>query len=69
MSFPCGKLAPRPHSRREMLARCAGGFGAMALAALLADGESDRLLAADGTQAAAGPFAPRPRTSRPRLGA
>ncbi|HEX8204369.1 MAG TPA: DUF1501 domain-containing protein [Isosphaeraceae bacterium] len=37
MLHHCGRfLAPSP-SRREMLRRCAGGFGAVALAALLAD--------------------------------
>ncbi len=33
----CRHYIPTPHSRREMLARCANGFGAMALAALWAD--------------------------------
>ena len=28
---------PRPLTRREMLARCANGFGALALTALMAD--------------------------------
>ncbi len=61
MAFPCGKLAQAPHSRREMLARCAGGFGAVALAALL--GEADfggRLLAGEPAARDLGPFAPRP---------
>ena len=33
----CGQFQPRPLSRRQMLARCANGFGAMALTALLGD--------------------------------
>lgn len=33
-SFPCHRYQPEPTSRREMLARCASGFGAVALAAL-----------------------------------
>jgi hypothetical protein len=35
--FPCQRHQPRPTSRREMLTRCAGGFGAVALAALARD--------------------------------
>src|ERR1700754_2387213 len=30
----CGRFQPRPVSRRDMLARCANGFGALALANL-----------------------------------
>ncbi|MDB6122824.1 MAG: hypothetical protein JWQ71_1817, partial [Pedosphaera sp.] len=33
----CGRFAELPMNRREMLARCAGGFGALALTALLGD--------------------------------
>src|SRR6266446_7755943 len=33
----CGNFIPRLQSRREMLARCANGFGALALTALMAD--------------------------------
>ncbi|CAA9388896.1 MAG: hypothetical protein-putative related to sulfatases [uncultured Phycisphaerae bacterium] len=33
----CGNFQPRPLSRRQMLSRCANGFGAMALTALLGD--------------------------------
>lgn len=33
-SFPCQRYRPQPVSRREMLSRCAGGFGAVAMAAL-----------------------------------
>ncbi len=33
----CGNFLPRALTRREMLARCANGFGALALTALMAD--------------------------------
>ena len=33
----CSNFSPRPQSRREMLKRTAGGFGAVALSALMAD--------------------------------
>src|SRR5260221_625506 len=33
----CRRYIPRPLTRRQMLARCAGGFGTVALAALMAD--------------------------------
>ena len=35
--FPCRRYQSRPVSRREMLSRCASGFGAVALAGLLQD--------------------------------
>ena len=34
----CGRFATPPTTRREMLRHCAGGFGAVALAALMSDG-------------------------------
>ncbi len=49
----CGRFMKRPISRRDMLARCAGGFGAVALAALMAD----QAIAAP---ASVDPFAPKP---------
>ena len=49
----CGRYLPAPLSRRQMLRRCAGGFGAVALAALMADRSY-------GADAAPGPFAARP---------
>ncbi len=51
----CGRFQPPPISRRDMLARCANGFGAVALSALL--GEK-----AYGAEIAPGrdPMAPRP---------
>lgn len=33
----CGRFQPRPFSRRDMLSRCANGFGALALASLCQD--------------------------------
>ncbi|MGH9676515.1 MAG: DUF1501 domain-containing protein, partial [Candidatus Acidiferrum sp.] len=33
----CGRFVPAPLSRRDMLLRCANGFGAVALAAILAE--------------------------------
>jgi hypothetical protein len=35
--FPCGRIALPSLSRRELLGRCANGFGAIALAALVAE--------------------------------
>ena len=32
--YPCQRLQPAPLTRRQMLSRCASGFGAVALAAL-----------------------------------
>lgn len=37
ISYPCQRYQSAPTSRREMLSRCAGGFGALALAALQSD--------------------------------
>ncbi len=49
----CGRFQPRPLTRRDMLACCANGFGALALAALMAeDGKAE-------TAASRNPFAPR----------
>ena len=48
--YPCGRVTGRALSRRAMLARCAGGFGALALRALVADEEA---------RATGGPLAPR----------
>ena len=36
-SYPCQQVKPQPTSRREMLAQCGSGFGALALAALQCD--------------------------------
>lgn len=37
MKHHCGRFCDPPLTRREMLARCAGGFGSVALAGLLSD--------------------------------
>lgn len=61
----CQRYLPLPISRREMLRRAAGGFGSVALAALL----SDRAYGADSALPAertADTFAPRPPLYRPR---
>ena len=55
----CGRFLPQPLSRRKMLDQCANGFGAVALAALMAESDFG-----DGAQAATAknklsPFAPR----------
>src|SRR5687767_2557529 len=60
----CGRFIPPPLTRREMLRRCAGGFGAVALAALMNDraygATSPASVAEASAGAAASPFAPRP---------
>src|SRR6201997_978337 len=54
--FPCGRVAAQPLTRRELLARSANGFGAVALAALLAE----RTPAALAGASTLNPLAPRP---------
>src|SRR5580658_6817497 len=58
----CGRFAPTPVTRREMLQRCAHGFGAVALAALLADGSLGAATSDSNSDASAdrNPLAPRP---------
>ena len=51
----CNHFIKQPQSRREMLSKCAMGFGAFALRALLCD----PAFAGDAPAKAAGPFAPR----------
>ena len=61
----CGRFIPRTVSRRDMLRRCAGGFGAMALTALL----GDRAFAGGAASPVAplsGPLAPKVVHFRPR---
>src|SRR5687768_4093977 len=53
MPHHCGRFVPPALSRREMLMRCANGFGAVALAAML--GEEVQAADADRVQS---PFAP-----------
>ena len=56
----CGRYAERPLSRRQMLRGCAGGFGAVALAALTADQAYGSAAApAPGPAVPPGPFVPR----------
>src|SRR5215218_5469071 len=52
----CGRFIQAPPTRREMLRRCGGGFGAVALAALM----QDRAFGSAPPPAPPGPFAPRP---------
>jgi hypothetical protein len=54
----CGNFAPRALTRREMLARCATGFGAIALTALLSDKAFGEVVRP--TAGARNPLAPRP---------
>lgn len=58
----CGRFAEAPVTRREMLARCANGFGAVALASLLAE----QAPAAAPAVSLPGPGAPRPPHHVPR---
>ena len=51
----CGRFQPPALSRRDMLRRCANGFGAVALAALM----SDRAFGGGGATMATGAVAPR----------
>ena len=55
----CGRFISVPLTRRQMLSRCAGGFGAVALAALMGE-------RAYGADAVGNPFAPRPPHFAPR---
>src|SRR5215213_9446992 len=52
----CGRFIPAPLSRREMLSRCANGFGAVALAGLL----GDRAFGASPARSGGSHFAPKP---------
>ncbi|HEU4752201.1 MAG TPA: DUF1501 domain-containing protein, partial [Armatimonadota bacterium] len=58
----CKHFLKKPLTRREMLAQCANGFGAVALAALLADEAGAAPAAGSGTN----PFAPRTPHHRPK---
>jgi hypothetical protein len=61
--FPCNHTASPFVSRREMLARCAGGFGALALSAL----HPDRVFGALNSAPQAGPLSPKPTHFAPRI--
>ena len=54
--FPCHKLTPLPQSRRAFLRQAGCGFGAVALAALWAQGE---IAGSESTVASTDPLAPR----------
>ncbi len=54
----CGRFLPAPISRRQMLSRCANGFGAVALASLMGERAYGGPLRAEGPDA--DPMAPRP---------
>jgi len=65
----CGRYITPPVSRREMLARCAGGFGSLALAALVGDAAYGAVPASDGASGPSferNPFAPRAPHFAPR---
>src|SRR5687767_1000399 len=47
----CGRFTTTPLTRRQMLAHCANGFGAVAATALLAEWNSESLVAAESTGA------------------
>src|SRR5690349_3338667 len=49
-STHCGRFVRQPLTRREMLAQCANGFGALALLALNQDSGASRLVAAPGLE-------------------
>ena len=55
----CGRFLERPVTRREMLGQCGGGFGAMALAALLGE-KAFGAVAALGPSTNSNPLAARP---------
>ncbi len=61
--FPCNHTASSFVSRREMLARCAGGFGALALSAL----HPDRVFGALNSAPQAGPLSPKPTHFAPKI--
>ncbi len=61
--FPCNHTASPFVSRREMLARCAGGFGALALSAL----HPDRVFGALNSAPQAGPLSPKPTHFAPKI--
>ncbi len=62
----CGRFAPMPMSRREMLRRCASGFGAVALTSLLTDKAFGKLATPLADPHVTGPLAPRSPHFTPR---
>src|SRR5579884_2109755 len=61
----CGRFISAPLTRRQMLSRCASGFGAVALAALLDDRAFGATPAPDAYSH--GPFAPRSPHFQPKV--
>src|SRR5262249_16840656 len=57
--FPCRKILQPSLTRRNMLKRCANGFGAVALSALLQDKQFGGPAFAIESSGDKGPFAPR----------
>ncbi len=57
--YPCGSIQKTPVTRRQMLTRCANGFGALALTSLMKENAFGGLIA-DHPSKAAGPFEPKP---------
>jgi hypothetical protein len=47
--YPCHRIRPTDHSRREFLQQAGGGFGALALSALLTSGDIPSSFAAEAT--------------------
>ena len=63
----CGRFCKKPMTRRDMLARCANGFGMMALAGLLADeARAANPQSAIRNPQSEGPLAPRPTHYAPK---
>src|SRR3954462_11346796 len=56
-NYHCGRFVRQPFSRREMLLRCASGFGAVALASLFGENLLTGAVASEST--GHGPLAPR----------
>src|SRR5438034_11772924 len=55
----CGRFIQRPMTRRAMLARCANGFGAVALLGLMSDKACGALVSGATPSRALNPLAPR----------
>jgi hypothetical protein len=56
----CQRFLERPRTRRDMLLRCANGFGALALSSLLTERTFGEVLTPGETAGSANPQAPRP---------
>jgi hypothetical protein len=67
MTHHCQRFVDHPLTRREMLGRCAGGFGAVALTALMGERDFGGIVQAGETVADKSPFAPRPAHFAPKV--